>query len=150
MDSPDKQERIFDENTRIVALQHFFSESEARLCAARLKEADIPSFISNANIMTALPLGGGGGISLHIRASDLEKAQGVMSLWQESQANIPEEDYREIDEEEIAYLKALKEQEIGSNQWNALLWIAIVFAILLIIRAFARAAGLMESWRDFF
>ena len=150
MDAPDKQDRIFDEHTRIIALQHFFSESEARLCAARLKEADIPSFISNTNIMTALPLGGGGGISLHIRETDLEKAQNILLLWKEAQTNIEEEDYREIDEEEIAYLKALKEQEIGNNQWNALLWIVIVFAILLIIRAFARAAGLMESWRDFF
>lgn len=149
MDASDKQEGVFDEHTRIVALQHFFSESEARLCAARLKEADIPSFISNTNIMTTLPLGGGGGISLHIREADLEKAQNILLLWQESQTDI-EEDYREIDEEEIAYLKALKEQEIGSNQWNALLWIVIVFAILLIIRAFARAAGLMESWKDFF
>ena len=67
----------FEENTRIVPLKYFFFESEAHLYAARLKEAGIPCFISNANIMTVLPLGGGGGIGLHIREADLPEASRI-------------------------------------------------------------------------
>lgn len=139
-----------EQNDKIVVIKHFFSESEARLYAARLKEVDIPSFISNANIMTALPLGGGGGIGLNVREKDAGQAQRIVAqLDLQRQQNL-NDDYREVDEEEIAYLKSLHERQSGKQKWNMVLWLVVIIALLLVLRAFLRAAGIVESWWDFF
>lgn len=140
----------FQPTDRIVVIKHFFSESEAHIYAARLKQADIPCFISNANIMTALPLGGGGGIGLHVREQDLSLAQRIVSQLDFQHNADYEENYRDADEAEIAYLKSLKEQREATSNWSLLLWLAFFFAFLLILRAFLRAAGIVESWRDYF
>jgi len=139
-----------EKDGKIVVIKHFFLESEARLYAARLKEANIPSFISNANIMTALPLGGGGGIGLNVREQDIPQAQRIIAQLDLQRQQAPEENYREADEEEIAYLKSLHEQRSPKQKWNIMLWLVIIIALLVVLRAFLRAAGMVESWWDFF
>ena len=140
----------FEDDTRIIVVKHFFEESEARLYAARLKEASIPSFISNANIMTALPLGGGGGIGLNVREKDAPQAQRIITQLDLRRQQELDENYREVDEEEIAYLKSLHERQGGKRKWNIVLWLVVLFALLLVLRAFLRAAGVVESWWDYF
>jgi hypothetical protein len=142
----------FEQGSRIVAAKHFFLESEAYLYAARLREAGIPHYISNANIMTAIPLGGGGGIGLHVRENDLAEASRIIARLDYQQSRQLDEDYRNADEDEIEYLRdlhgAAPEEQSPSSKY--IYWGIIAVIVLLIIRAFLRAAGLVESWRDYF
>lgn len=142
----------FEQGSRIVAAKHFFLESEAYLYAARLREAGIPHYISNANVMTVIPLGGGGGIGLHVRENDLAEASRIIARLDFQKSRQPEEDYRNADEDEIEYLRNLHGESLeAQNKWgNAIYWGIIVVILLLIVRAFLRAAGLVESWRDYF
>jgi len=142
----------FEEGSRIVAVKHFFLESEAYLYAARLREAGIPHYISNANIMTAIPLGGGGGIGLNVRQKDLAEASRIIARLDYQQSRPPDEDYRNADEDEIEYLRDLhgEASEEQSQTSKYIYWGIITVIVLLIIRAFLRAAGLVESWRDYF
>ncbi len=141
----------FEENTRIIPLKYFFFESEARLYGARLREAGIPCFISNANIMTALPLGGGGGIGLHIREADLEEASQIVARLDYLEENGSGEDsFHNADHDDIEYQRALNEPPMAIKTGQAWYWLVIGIAFLVILRAFLRAAGAVESWRDFF
>jgi hypothetical protein len=139
----------FEESSRIVAVKHFFLESEAHLYAARLREAGIPHYISNANIMTAIPLGGGGGIGLNVRESDLAEASRIVARLDYQKArHSKEENYHDADEEDIEYLRTLNSH---SSAWgNYIYWGIIAVVLLLILRAFLRAAGVVESWWDYF
>ena len=139
----------FEEGSRIVAVKHFFLESQAHLYAARLREAGIPHYISNANIMTAIPLGGGGGIGLHVRASDLAEASRIVAqLDYQNEHRRGDEDYHDADEEDIEYLRSL---DGASSDWsNYVYWGIMAVVLLLILRAFLRAAGVVESWWDYF
>jgi hypothetical protein len=139
----------FEESSRIVVAKHFFLESEAHLYAARLREAGIPHYISNANIMTAIPLGGGGGIGLHVRASDLAEASRIIArLDYQKTRQSKEENYHDADEEDIEYLRTLNS---SSSDWsNYIYWGIIAVVLLLILRAFLRGAGVVESWWDYF
>lgn len=142
----------FEEDSRILAVKHFFLESEAHLYAARLREAGIPHYISNANIMTAIPLGGGGGIGLHVRESDLAEASRIIARLDYQKSRRPnQEEYHDVDEEDIEYLRTLHGDAAESSEWsNYVYWGIIAVVLLLILRAFLRAAGLVESWRDYF
>lgn len=141
----------FEENTRIVPLKYFFFESEARLYAARLKEAGIPCFISNANIMSVLPLGGGGGISLHIREADLPVASRIVARLDYQKENGSQNDtFHDADHDDIEYQRALHEPPLAIRASQAWYWLVIGIILLVILRAFLRAAGVVESWRDFF
>ena len=141
----------FEESTRIVPVKYFFFESEARLYAARLKEAGIPCFISNANVMAVLPLGGGGGIGLHIREADLADASRIVARLDHQKANGSRNDtFHDADLDDIEYQRALNEPPMALKAGNAWYWLVIGIALLVILRAFLRAAGVVESWRDFF
>ncbi|MCB0587620.1 MAG: DUF2007 domain-containing protein [Phaeodactylibacter sp.] len=141
----------FEENTRIVPLKYFFFESEARLYAARLKEAGIPCFISNANIMSVLPLGGGGGIGLHIREADLAEASRIAAYLDHQKENTSREtSFHDADHDDIEYQRALNEPPMAFSSRQAWYWLIIGIALLVILRAFLRAAGVVENWRDFF
>lgn len=141
----------FDKESRIVAVKHFFLESEAHLYAARLREAGIPHYISNSNIMTALPLGGGGGIGLYIREKDLPEASRIIArLDYRQQHGKPEEAYHEADAEEIEYLRSLHGESSRRKRMNYLYWVILLIVFLLILRAFLRAAGLVGRWWDYF
>ena len=106
----------FEEGVQIIVIKHFFAESQARLYAAHLKDAGIPSFISNANIMATLPLGGGGGIPLHIKASDAVAAQRVISrLDFQAEKELEEQNFHDATKEDILYLQAVHEEQNGNN-----------------------------------
>ena len=141
----------FDERSRIVAAKYFFMESEAYLYAARLREAGIPHFISNGNVMTALPLGGGGGIGLHVRDTDLPEASRIIARLDYQKRKAPEEGtFHDADEEEIAYLRAVYGEKSNSQSGKFIVWLIAGIVLLLILRAFLRAAGIVESWWDYF
>ena len=141
----------FEEGVQIIVIKHFFAESQARLYAAHLKDAGIPSFISNANIMATLPLGGGGGIPLHIKASDAVAAQRVISrLDFQAEKELEEQNFHDATKEDILYLQAVHEEQNGNSKKGLWFWLVLTVVLLLILRAYLRAAGIVESWWDFF
>lgn len=142
-------ESEFDENTRIIAIKYFYFEAEARLYAARLREVNIPSFISNTNVSTALALGEGG-IGLHIKEADVQEASRIIAQLdaQKRSSETDQSSYHEIDMEEIQYLKKIDED--NNQKDSILLYGVIVIVLLLIIRALLRGSGWIEIWRDAF
>ncbi len=142
----DRWDDGFEENVKVVVVKYFYLESEASLYAARLKEAGIKSFLSNANVSTAIPIGHGG-IGLHVRESDMAEALKIVKLLDDQNKKPIEESYEDADEEEIAYLKSLHEQEKGQD-W--MYWGIMLLIGFLILRAFLRASGIMNSFWDYF
>ncbi|MEM1217714.1 MAG: hypothetical protein AAGH79_02335 [Bacteroidota bacterium] len=134
---------------KVVIVKYFFLESVARLYAARLREAGIPSFIANANAITAFPLGGGG-ITLHIRERDLATAQKIVQAL-DDQGSVPaEEDFRNASLEDIEFQRELKKQEDDPKRAYPFVIIFFIFIILLVIlRAIARAMGWVPNFDSF-
>ena len=113
----------------IVKIKSFFTEQEARLYEARLKEAGIPSFVSDANTITAIPLGAGG-IGLHVRLEDVEAASLIVEkLDLATYTDNADESFHEADYDDIEYQRSLN-KPVGSNWW--LIWVFVLVAILLI------------------
>ncbi len=131
---------------RIIAIKYFYFESQARLYAARLKEAGIRSFVSNANTITAFPLGEGG-IGLHIREDDTEDAVPIIREMDKNNRNEPQNiSFHDADREDIEYEKQLAEKR---NKIHPVFTIIVFILLLLIFRAFLRANG-FSFWGDAF
>jgi len=138
---------------RIVAIRNFAIESEAILYAARLQASGIPAFISNANTTTVIPLGGAS-ISLHVRSSHVIDAMAIIRDMEERTLRAHPEDvsYHEATMEDILYMKEIHEQEQARHQ-KGIRPLAIgvtILTLLIVLRAFLRATGYLETWRDFF
>ncbi|MEM1320016.1 MAG: DUF2007 domain-containing protein [Bacteroidota bacterium] len=150
LDNMDDPNERFDPNTRVVTIKYFYFESKAHLYAARLKEANIKSFISNANTSTALPLGEGG-IGLHVREKDREEALRIVrELDYYNRTDPRDQSFHDADKEDIAYEKALHEQ--AARQYKPATMI-ILFLVLLILLVFVRAYFMTVSagdWLDVF
>ncbi len=101
-----------DPNVKVVVIKSFYWESKAYLYAARLKEAGIPSFISNSNINSVLHIDVGG-IKLNVRAQDVEAAAEIVRKMDEAQKD-EEESFHDADKEEIEY-----EKEVAGNRIEA-------------------------------
>jgi hypothetical protein len=136
----------FDQKTRILVLKQFFFESEAHIYAARLREAGIRCEIASATIQTMLPVEQAG-IKLLIRESDLEEATQIVAVMDRQKEMVPEGPFHDIDKEEIVYLQEVEKDKKGNRN---LLWIALFILVILILRAFLRGAGLIDSRWDFF
>ncbi len=131
LDYPEEFDGPFSHSTEVVAVKWFFLEAEARVYAARLRQADIPSFVSNANATTMIPFGGGG-IGLHVKATDEQDARAIIRELDENNQRIRvEESYHDYDEEDIAYLKEVEAQNTRKNGPMAYIIILIVVLSLL-------------------
>lgn len=119
----------FEKNARIVIIRTFYFESEARLYAARLKEASIPCFISNANTVTAFPMGNGG-IGLHVKQKDAKNAREIVEQLDQNNNMDVNEDFRDADLEDIEYQKALTGNQ--KVDWNYILIIIILILLTLL------------------
>jgi len=114
---------------RIIAIKYFYFESQARLYAARLREADIRCFVSNANTITAFPLGDGG-IGLHIREKDSDEA--IQIIRRMDVNNLQDQNdfsFRDADEDDIQYFINISKK---SNKIDRA-YITIVIILLLVI-----------------
>ncbi|MCB0570695.1 MAG: DUF2007 domain-containing protein [Phaeodactylibacter sp.] len=138
----------FEEDTRIVVAKKFFFESQARLYSARLTEAGIRNFISNANMMTALPLIEGGGIGLHVREEDLPEATRIIAeLDYQDQNPTPEEgSFYDASHDDIEFQKALAEGD-KTHFGRVIFWIVLILILLFILRSLIHTAGtLIDSF----
>lgn len=136
----------FEEGVEVVAVRYFSFESEASLYAAHLRDAGIRCFISNTNSVTMLPLEQPA-IGLHIRSEDWEAANEIIHTIDQQVQEEPPVSYHDADEDEIEYLRSLKENDQGNN---ALMWLVVLIIGLLVFRTFARAAGLAPVFWDWF
>ena len=129
----------FDARTRVVTVRHYAFENEARLYQAGLKQAGIPSFLSNANINTAFPLGGGD-IGLHVRQRDYAEANTLLG---DMEANMrAEQDFREADEEDIAFEKAVHESHL--RQAKVFWWVVGIIVFLVVLYRLLRTTGALH------
>ena len=120
-------EDSFDARTRVDTVRHYAFEREARLYEAGLKNAGIPCFLSNANVNTAFPLGGGD-IGLHVRRRDRPAAEEVLRAME---ANLTaEQDFREADEEDIAFEKAVHESHLRQART---FWVVVGLTVFLVV-----------------
>ncbi len=133
----------FDEHSKVIAIRYFSFESAAHIYAAHLKKEGIPCFLSNSHISTALPLGGTGDVSLHVKAQDAQAAKAVLDFLDKA---TNQQDFREATLEEIEFERQAN-QSLTKNYW---FWIIIIIVFLLILRAFFRASGLVFSDWDVF
>ncbi len=129
---------------KIIAVKYFYFESQALVYAARLKEHGIQNFISNANTITAFPMGNGG-IGLHIREIDQDKSMHIIKELDSNDLNGPQNiSFHDADLEDIAYEKSL------SNKKNdSFIFLFLIIISLLVFRAFLRANGFI-LWGDSF
>lgn len=131
---------------KIITLKYFYSETPARLYAARLREHGIQSFITNTNTITAFPLGDGG-IGLHIRARDQYQALPlVKKLDENSKLSTQDFNFRDADHDDIAFEKALHDQ---THKKDLTLILFLFLLSMILIRAFMRSSGLF-IWGDSF
>lgn len=137
----------FDKKTRILVVKQFFFESEAHIYAARLREEGIRCEISSATIQTILPVEQAG-IKLLVRESDLEEATKIIALMDMQKQMVPEGPFHDIDKEEIKYMQEVEEEKKKGNR--NLLWVVLFILAALVLRAFLRGAGLIDSSWDFF
>lgn len=149
------QEEILDyfENegsqpVKVVIIKYFFLESVARLYAARLREAGIPSFIGNANAITAFPLGGGG-ITLHIRERDLPQAQMIVQVLDQQGSTPVVEDFRNASQEDIAFQKELQREANPTRVYPFMIFLFLLAILILVLRAIARAQGWVPNFDSF-
>jgi len=130
---------------KMTIIKSFYFETPARLYAVRLKEANIPSFVSNTS--TALPFGNGS-ITLHIRGEDYERAAEIIRQLDEQNLKADTRDenesFRDADLEDIAYQKAINENN-NKVVTPALVIIGIIIILGLIIQFVMNYPG--ESWR---
>lgn len=135
----------FDADSRIVTLRYFGQPTQAHLYAARLREAGIPCFVSNVNTMTALPLGHVG-IGLQVKESDAAPAARVIARLDMQLRKAPEEySFHEADLDDIEFQRQLTE---GRQSYDRLYLLILFIVALIILRAFLRAAGLVDTWWD--
>ena len=132
-------EDSFDARTRVVAVRHYAFENEARLYEVGLKRAGIPCFLSNANVNTAFPLGGGD-IGLHVRDRDRTRADALLA---DMEANmLAEQDFREADQEDIAFEKAVHESHL--RQARVFWWIVGLVVGLVVLYRLLRTTGALH------
>ncbi|MEL6925575.1 MAG: hypothetical protein AAFO94_16135 [Bacteroidota bacterium] len=133
-----------DDESKVVTVRYFFFENEASIYAARLQEVGIPAFLSNTNSSTVL-LGGTSSIGLNVRESDLDAAKYYLAeLDENARTNELNEDFRDADRAEIDYQRSLHERiPFYRSPFNMFL---LLIVLLLVVRAFLRAAGLLPVW----
>ncbi|MDX1666763.1 MAG: hypothetical protein R3350_06025 [Saprospiraceae bacterium] len=138
----------YDEDIRILTVKNFSTESEARLYSAFLTDAGIRNFVTHSLSSTALPLGGGS-IGLQVREADLTKALAIIARLDYQKAHgRNEESYHDVDLDDIEYLKSIDEN--ARTGLRPLVWMILLIAFLLILRAYLRAVGAVPSWWDAF
>ena len=136
----------FDSEVKVVAVKYFFLASEAYLYAARLKEEGIAHFLTNANTVTTLPLADQS-IGLFVRESDLAAAAAVVARMDYQKTRpAPEQSFRDADQGEIEYQRALHR----GRQVDWLFLFILTLIGLVIVRMLLRSSGIFQAWGDAF
>lgn len=136
----------FDNSTRIVTIKYFSFESEARIYAARLDEAGIKSFISNANTSTVIHLGQSS-IGLHVKEEEAEQATLIIRKldYKGAQPSLKEASFHDADEEDIAFERSLNQK----NTINPIIGIIVIIMVLImLIAALISTNTIKQFWGE--
>jgi len=135
-------EGAYDQNSRLVIIQAYGTDSEARIAAARLREAGISCTISHSLVNAMLPLIGES-IRLYVKEDDVQRASYIVAKLNRTEESVVS--YHDADHDDIEYLKAVHTTP-GVNKYA--LWLFWILAALLVLRALLRASGIMQGWYD--
>ena len=78
MDILDYFDELARHNARTAVVQNFYFDFEAQVAAARLRDAGIPCYVSNAISATQLP-SASPSIGLHVLEKDLARAKAILT-----------------------------------------------------------------------
>ncbi len=78
MDILDYFDELARHNARTAVVQNFYFDFEAQVAAARLRDAGIPCYVSNAISATQLP-SASPSIGLHVLEEDLARAKAILT-----------------------------------------------------------------------
>ena len=117
---------------RVVILRRFVHEGQANIYAARLHEAGIDTFISNATTGGMLPFIPGGFV-MHVAETNYEDALEIIEKMDDNlkvQSNL---DYRNADIEDIEYEHSVyrREQKMERREGKYIAIFIIVLALIL-------------------
>jgi hypothetical protein len=126
-----------------LKVAYFADERTAAIYQARLEEAGIPSFLSNANANVMLPHLGGG-VGVHINKQHLELSKEIYDKIQELQYSDQSVfTHHDATHEDIQYEKELNSKD---QRWNTLSKIAVVLLFLVLLRYIAKSKGLLPQF----
>ena len=133
-------------STEIVLVKKLFSESEAMIYQARLSEAGIPSFISNANMNTIFPPVAGG-VGIHVHNYNEDKALVIIAELDK----LATEDnsvftHHDATMEDIMYEKSIKEESYRNKSFW--FWLVVALVALLLMRFLLKSMGLFPHMFD--
>jgi len=129
-----KEENSFYDK-KIIQIKTFYFATEAEIMAARLKDEGIPCFVSNANVVTAMPLGNGT-VGLHVREDHEARARQLIEEMEENLRRENNEDFHDADHDDIEFQKRLNEQaNQGANiSYKIAMGILIVFIVIVLLK----------------
>lgn len=128
----DHRNDTFDEDARMVSIKYFNYESEAKLYALKLKEAGIPSFLSNTNMHGVFPLEHGG-IGLHVREGDAPLATRILEgLDIQKESDTPGFSYDHAEDIDVEIEKGLIGLRKEKRDYTYLFIVGILAAIILV------------------
>lgn len=124
-----------------LRLAFFHDDRMAALFQARLEEAGIPSFVSNAHANSLLPQLGGG-VGIHIHKENLELGKEVLSKFQELQAT----DQSVFTHHEATHADIEYEKQINSpKNWSKFSIVATILLLLVLLRYLAKSQGILPQ-----
>lgn len=127
-----------------IKLAYFVDDRNAALFQARLEEAGIPSFVSNAHANSLIPQLGGG-VGIHINKKDLELGKEVLTKFQEMQNNDESVfTHHDATHEDIAYEKEINKPQSFFRKWSVPIVILLIVVVLL--RYVAKSQGLLPQF----
>jgi len=125
-----------------LRIAYFHDERMAALFQARLEEANIPSFVSNAHANSLLPHLGGG-IGIHIHKENLELSQVILTKFQELHATDQSVfTHHEATHADIEYEKSMN----STTGWSKFSILATILLFLVLLRYLAKSNGLLPQF----
>lgn len=134
----------YKEDVKVVILRRYEHLAKVNICAARLREAGIPCFISNANTSTILPFMEDGYV-LHVNAEDTEAARAIVENLERQWREPQNDDYREADHDDIAYAKSVFETEQRMRRSDGRLLALLLIILALILVALGAYSSVQQS-----
>lgn len=120
MDILDYFDELARHNARTAVVGYFYFDFEAQVAAARLRDAGIPCYVSNAISATQLP-SASPSIGVHVLEADLARAKAVLA---------DEEALLAGDSKSVGQTEDAKSENPGL-WWLGILALAIILAFLL-------------------
>jgi len=115
-------------NDQLVLVKHFYSEAEASIYAARLRDVGVDAVLQNDTAYVMLPVGEKG-IRLFVPSSEVVIANDLILEMDINKTQPVEESFHDADLEDILYQKSLHDGTVSSK----MMYVAIGMSIILVL-----------------